>query len=117
MAVRVQSADDLEFGTMAAEVTVSHYRIMKGSTVVTIDELASTQTIAVGDPLRMPSGLLDIVYKAGELDNAGLLAMVTDYWDGETFAVDILTDASTVVSDSGYTQQSRSNFAISQEND
>ena len=39
------------------------------------------------------------------------------YWDGEEFQVDLMTDDSTVVADTGYAQQLYSNWAISSEAD
>ena len=60
---------------------------------------------------------MDVVYPAGQLNNDHMEAVVTPYWSGETFQVDLMTDDSTVIADSGYSQQEHSAWTISTEND
>ena len=117
MAVRVQTQDDVAFGIMAAAVTATHVRVQKAGAAAVVKQLTAAVTAAIGERLRIPSGDLDVVYPAGETTNVHMRAMTDPYWAGETFQLDLMTDDSTVISDSGYSQQTYSNWAISNEND
>ena len=117
MAVRVQTQEDLNFGNMAAQVTATHVRFRKAGVNPVVRELAAPVTVAAGAPLLLPSGLLDIVYPAGNMTNTHMRALIDPYWANETFQLDMMTDANTVVADSGYAQQTYSNWAISEEVD
>ena len=117
MAIRVQTQENLIFGVVAAETTVTHGRFQKAGAVPVVKQLAAPVTAPAGERLRIPSGSLDIVYPSGETTNAHMRALIDPYWGGEAFQVDLMTDDSTVVSDSGYAQQTYSNWAISTEND
>ena len=117
MAIRVQTQDAVVFGTMAADVTVTHGRFQKAGAAPVVRPLAATLSVTAGQRLRVPAGMLDVVYPAGELTNAHMMAVVNPYWDGQVFQLDLMTDATTVVSDSGYGQQTYQNWAISQEAD
>lgn len=118
MAIRVQTQADVVFGTMAAAVTATHGRFQKAAGLVSVVRpLAANVTAAAGERLRIPSGMLDVVYPAGQLTNTHMLAVVNPYWEGETFQLDLMTDDSTVIADGGYSQQTYSNWAISQEAD
>ena len=117
MAIRVQLGQDLSFGTMSAEVVATHGRFQKAGAVPVVKQLAAAVTVAAGRPARVPAGMLDVVYPAGELTNAHVRAVVEPYWDGETFQIDLMTDANTVVNDSGYGQQTNNDWDISEEAD
>ena len=117
MAVRIQTQDIILFGTMAAAVTANHVKYQKAGNAPVVKELTAPITVAAGEGLRFPSGDLDIVYPAGETNNTHMRAVLDPYWDGETFQIDLMTDDSTVIADSGYAQQTYSNWAISEEND
>ena len=117
MAVRIQTQDDVAFGIMAASVTATHVRVQKAGAAPVVKQLTAAVTAAIGERLRIPSGDLDIVYPAGETTNTHMRAILDPYWDGETHQVDLMTDDSTVVADSGYSQQTYSNWAISNETD
>ena len=118
MAIRIQTQDNLIFGVMAdASVTATHGRFQKAGAAPVVKQLTAPITAAVGERLRVPSGSFDVVYLAGETNNLHMRAVLEPYWDGEAFQVDLMTDDMTVVSDSGYSQQTYSDWAISQEND
>ena len=102
MAIRVQTQDHLVFGIMAAGVTATHGRFQKAGAAPVVKQLADPVTAAAGERLRVPSGSLDIVYPAGETNNAHMRALVQPYWYGEEVQVDLMTDDSTVVDDTGY---------------
>ena len=117
MAIRVQTQDDVVFGIMVAEVVVTHGRLQKAGAAPIIRPLSSPVTIPAGQRLLLPDGMMDVVYPSGELGNAHIRAVIDDYYVGETFMYDAMVDASTPVSDSGYAQQTYSNWAISEEAD
>ena len=117
MAVRVQTQDDVAFGIMAAAVNVTHVRFQKAGANPVVKALASTLSVVAGRRLRVPSGDFDVVYPANELTNAHLRALIDPYWDGETFQLDCMTSSTVVVSDANYSQQTYSNWAISNESD
>ena len=117
MAVKVENgAAAIEFGTMGAQVTVTHVRIMKsgGSQPALVKELGSEVVVNAQERLRIPGNDLDIIHITGEEGtDAYLTALLTPYWGGgESFLVDCMTDANTPVSTSGYSQQTVSNFTI-----
>lgn len=117
MAIRVQTQDDLSFGIMANALTATHGRFQKAGAAAVVRQLVSPVAVAAGERLRVPSGSLDIVYVAGETNNTHMLAVVNPYWDGEDFQIDLMTTETTVIADSGYSQQTYSNWQIAQEAD
>ena len=117
MAIRVQTQDDVVFGTMSASVTATHGRWQKAGAEPVVRPLAANVTAGAGERLRIPSGMMDVVYPAGETNNTHMRALVDPYWDGATFQLDLMTDSTTVIADSGYAQQTYSNWAISEETD
>ncbi len=117
MAIRIQTQDDVIFGTMAAAVTATHGRFQKAGVAPVVRALAASVTAAAGERLRIPSGLMDVVYPAGQLNNTHMLAVLNPYWDGETFQLDLMTSSTAVITDTGYSQQTYSNWAISEEAD
>lgn len=117
MAVRVQTQDDIVFGTMAASVTATHARFQKAGNAPVVRPLSANVTAASGESLRIPSGDLDVVYPANELTNDHMKALVDSYWDSETFQLDLMTSSTVVVSDTGYSQQTYSNWSITTESD
>ena len=117
MAVRVQTQDAVVFGIMAAQRTATHGRFQKAGAAPVVRQLNAAITAAAGERLRVPSGALDVVYPAGQTNNAHMRALIDPYWAGETFQVDLMTSANAVIVDSGYAQQTYSNWAISEEVD
>ena len=118
MAIRVQTQGDINFGVMAAAQRVTHIRIQQNDDAnPAVKELAAPVDVAAGRELIIPSGEFDLVYPAGETNNNHISAMVTPYFNGVTFKLDALTDATTVVNDTGYSQQTYSNWSITQEAD
>ena len=117
MAIRVELGQDLSFGTMSAEVMVTHGRFQKAGAVPVVKQLAAVVTVPAGRRAQVPDNMLDVVYPAGELTNAHVRAVVELYWSTETFQIDLMTDADTVVNDSGYSQQTNDDWDISEEAD
>ncbi len=126
MAIRVQTQADIEFGTAGAAVTVTHVRAQDADdSTPLIKQLPQPIQIAAGAPMRIPSGLLDFVYPAGELTNDHMLEVLRPHWgdndaDGNgnrNMVVDLMTDAATPVAVGGYNQQQYANWGISAEAD
>ena len=117
MAIRVQTQDDLIFGVMRAEVRVTHARFQKSGMAPVVRALNAPVTVAAGRQLRIPSGVMDVVYPAGQSNNVHMMAVVGPYWSGESIEVDVMTDNVAVVTDAGYSQQVYSNWSLTQEPD
>ena len=115
MAIRVENDGGIDFGDAAAEVVATHARGMK-TEVLFIKELTAPVTFAIGETIQIASGDLDFVVVAGDAQNAGLEEMIEDYWDSGVI-VDLMTDDSTVVADTGYSQQTHDAWTLSQEVD
>ena len=126
MAIRVQTKADILFGNAAAEVVVTHVRIRESDdSNPIVHVLPNSITIAAGAPMRIPTGLLDVVYPSGALTNDHMRELINGYWDDgnndgtgtKSMEIDLMTDANTPVADSGYAQQTVNDWAISAEAD
>lgn len=119
MAIRVQTQADIGFGNAGAQVTMTHVRVRRVNNPQRpiVKQLVAPVVVLAGSPMQLPSGLLDIVYPAGDLGNTHMRGLVDPYWNNVTMQVDMLTDANTVVAVAGYSQQTYSNWAISEEAD
>ena len=105
MAIRVEPSSDLIFGVMAGAVGVTHTRVQKAGAAPIVRPLGSTLNVPAGGQLQIPSTMFDIIYPKGQLSRAHMKALVEAYWDGETFQIDCMTAADTVVADANYSQQ------------
>ena len=117
MAIRVEPSADLIFGVMAGAVAVTHVRVQKASAAAVVRPIGSTLNVPAGGQLQIPSTMFDIIYPDGQLSRAHMMALVNSYWDGETFQIDCMTDANTVVADANYSQQTHNSWTITGEND
>lgn len=118
MAIRVQTQADINFGTAGEAVSVSHVRARDADdTTPLVKQLPVAIQIAAGAPMRIPSGLLDFLYLAGEMTNAHMLEVLTPHWRNRNMDIDLMTDANTAVAVAGYAQQQYSNWSLSQEAD
>ena len=118
MAVRIQNGAVLNFGTLLASTTITNARIMYGANIVTTRPLTTNRTIGAGGQAQFSVGEIDLVFPANQLVNAGYNAILAEAFDGtNAFLVDLLTDATTVVTTTGYSQQSSANWPLSNEAD
>lgn len=118
MAIRVQNSDIIVFGIMAdASVTATHGRIQKAGQDPVVRPLSANVTAAVGERLRVVANEIDFVYPSNQVGDDHMDAVIRSYWEGEEFQIDLMTDSSTVVADSGYSQQSSRNWGITTEAD
>ena len=120
MAIRVQNADNIFFGVMVAARVVTHVRIHKQgrpNAEAIVRPLTAAVNVGAGERLRLPDGDGDLVFPSGHVGNTVMRQIVDGYFEGETFELDMQTDANTVINDAGYAQQTRDNLAISEEAD
>lgn len=118
MAIRIENTGVINFGTLAAETVITHGRVSVGTAVLTTRALATARTVAAGGQAQFDAGEIDLVCPAGEFVNAGWNALLALALDGTNeLNVDAMTDANTVVSASGYSQQSTAAWSRSEEAD
>ena len=118
MAIRVQNGAVINFGTLAAETEITHGRISVGSAVLATRPLATQRTVAAGGQAQFDIGEIDLVFPKNQLEDAGLSALLALALDGtNTLNIDAMTDDSTVVDDTGYSQQSTADWDRSTESD
>ena len=51
-------------------------------------ELDSPVNAAIGERLRIPALSMAVKYNSGDLPNAHMSQIITDYWDGNAFEID-----------------------------
>lgn len=118
MAIRVQNTNAINFGVFGSAATVTHTRLKIGatSTVLATKALAARRAVEANGQAEFGAGALDIVFAEGDANNAGLLAILDDYFDGsKTLTVELLTSTTAEVTASGYSSQAVSAWSLSQE--
>ena len=116
MAIRVQNGEIINFGTLDAETTVTHARIGFGSNALVVRPLTTQRTIAANGQGQFAVGDIDIVFPANELNDDGLSDLLALYF-AQNVWIDLMTDDSTVVTTTGYSQQTSTNWTRAQEAD
>ena len=118
MAVRIQNGAVVNFGTFVDETTVTHARLRVGSSLLTTRQLNNARTVAAGGQAQFNVGDIDLVFPAGEFENAGLNALLALALDGSNaITIDAMTSSNNVVNTSGYSQQATANWSRSNEVD
>lgn len=118
MAVRVQNSEVINFGTLATETAITHGRLSVGANVLTTRPLTTNRTVAAGGQAQFDIGEIDLFFPSNQLENAGYNALLALAFDGtNSLNIDAMTDASTVVAASGYSQQSSADFDLTNESD
>ena len=111
MAVRVRNGSSLSFSALSAETAISHYRLCIGPVILATKALPSSVTIAAGRGAEFLKHDIVITFNSNDLDDAGYNAVLAEFFDGSNEVnVDLMTDASTIVSTSGYSQVAFSNW-------
>ena len=82
MGIRIDSQDAITFGIAGAAVAITHVRFRRASDngQPVVVALPNTVNILANRGMRIPSGMFDLVYKAGEFGNEHMLALVEGYW-------------------------------------
>ena len=120
MAVRIEPSSDVEFGTMGAAVTVTHVRVRPtgAKTKTIVHALTSDLDVPSGGALQIPASSFDVVLPSGQIGNTFMEWLVLEGWAATTsMQVDCMTDDSTPVSTSGYSQQTVTAWSITTEAD
>ena len=117
MAVRIQNGEIHNFGTWVAGATATHGRLSIGSARV-VRPLSSSITVAAGGQAQIDVGEIDIVIPSNQLSDAFLKALIDLALNGTNeMDIDLMTSSTAVVSSSGYSQRSSSDWDTSEEND
>ena len=118
MAIRIEPNDEIVFGLMAdGPVTATHARFQKTGGTATVKRLISDITAAVNEELYIPANMLDQIFPAGDYPNGLMDEILSPYFSGQSINIDLMTDSTTVVDDSGYSRQTYSDWQLSQESD
>ena len=117
MAVRVEPDATIAFGTMGAAVDVTHVRVQKAGADAIVRSLTTTLSVPNGSALQIPSTSFDVVYPQNQVGNDHMEAVVNAYWSGEEMQIDCMTDDSTPLTTSGYSQQTNDAWTITTEAD
>ena len=106
MAVRIENANAVNFGTFDTETDVSHARALVGNAVLTTRPLNTPRTIAANGQAQFDAGEIDFVFPANQFENAGYNALLGLALNGtNALTVKLLTDATTEVTTPGYDDQ------------
>lgn len=116
MAVRVENTGEIPLGSWEATATVSHIRAVNGADSL-VKALGTPIVVAVGERFVIPSGGMDALYVSGEFTDVHMAAMARSYWEDKTWTIDAMTDATTPVAVSGYTQGTHSLWSFTTEDD
>ena len=120
MAIRIEPTADIEFGTMGAAVEVTHVRVRPtaATTKAMVRPLDSTLSVPDSGALQIPSASFDVVIPSGQIGDTFMDWLVKSGWDTTTsFQVDCMTDDSTPVTTSGYSQQTVTSWTVTTEDD
>ena len=117
MAVQVSNTNTLNFGTVSASVTITHGRIQRASDDANpiVKQFAAPINAQANNALIVNAGAIDVIHNEGETTDAYMDALVKGYWGttGNTgMKVDLMTDANTAVTTTGYQQLTVSAWTI-----
>ena len=114
MTIRVQNSSIINFGTLTAQTSITHARVGFGSNALTVRPLQTAQTVAAGGQAQFDTGEIDLIFPNGQMLDDGLEDLVELYFEQNVW-IDAMTDSSTVVTTSGYSQQTLNTWSLSQE--
>lgn len=100
MAIRLKNTNALEFGTFTG-VRITHWRIRQGNTLVVQKAFGEAIQLDAFRSVEFAADGLQLLYKAEDGDNAGLMAMLTPYF-AMAMTIDLMTSTTAVVSTTGY---------------
>ena len=118
MAIRVENSTELDFGIVTQAVTVTHIRCRRTADTgdeITID--SQDRVAAIGRRLKINARELDFVFADGGISRHLNRSMVDALFANKEWQIDLMTDASTVVSAGGYSQQTHTAWRITEEAD
>ena len=109
MAVQVSNREQLNFGTLSGDTRVTHGRIRRASDDVApiVKQFAAPINAQASNALIVNAGAIDVIHNEGETTDAYIQKLVEGYWGvtGNTsMEVDLMSSATTVISDPNYSQ-------------
>ena len=111
MAIRVRNGSNVRFGALDTETVISHFRLCIGPVILATKALPASVTIEANRGAEFHKHDIVITFISSDLDDAGYNAVLAEFFDGSNeINVDMMTDASTVVSVGGYSQVAFSNW-------
>ena len=107
MAFRVRNTNAINFGVVTANTIVNHgrFRLASDNSAPVVIAFTGPVSAMAGRQLRIPPLGMQVIYNKGALTNDHLEAAVRPYWEDVPFEVDLMVDNTSVVGDSGYSQQ------------
>ena len=117
MAVQIANGAAINFGTFGAAATVTHIRFRRGSDdgQPVVKALATAKAVGNGEEFEIPEGGLTVRYPSGDVTDAHMRALVEGYWGtGGSLSVEIdaMTNATTPVAVTGYSQQTTNDWDV-----
>lgn len=119
MTIRIKNGDDINFGAFGAAATVTHVRVRRASDDAGAVVIALREAVAVAqnNEFQIDTGKLIIDHPEGNVGVPYVRKLVEGFWGsgGSTsMEVDAMTDATTVVSVTGYSQQTTADWDLSE---
>ena len=120
--VKVTNTNQINFGTIQGTHTITHIRVRRGSDngQPMTTTLNSSVTTSPQNALILNAENLDFNYNNGNFTNAHFRQCVNGYWGISadlSMKVALLTNSTTEVVDSGYSEQSVAAWTVTQDAD
>ena len=117
MAVQVSNRQQLNFGTLQGDTRVTHGRIQRAADNANpiVKAFAAPINAQASNALIVNAGAIDVIHNEGETTDDYIDALVKGYWGttgGNSFKVDLMSSATTVIADPNYVQLTVSEWDI-----
>lgn len=110
MAVRFQNKIAFNFGTFGADATVTHFRVQKGTTILTTKTLTTSRAVVTNQQAEFAIGALDLLFPRGEMTDAGMQEAWEAWFDG-VITIKLMTSTTAEVLVSGYADKDTTDLA------
>ena len=116
MAIRVQNGEINNFGTLVAQTVITHARVGFGANALAVRPLTTARTVAAGGQAEFAIGEIDLVFPSGDMTDDGISDVLALYF-AQAVWIDAMTSATQVVTTTGYSRQTSTNWPRTQETD
>ena len=117
MAIQVSNPSQVNFGTVTGSHTITHIRFREANNdEIATKQLDSSVSVVANNALTIDMNDIDLIYEDGQFPDSHIEKVVKLFYGatGQTSVkVDLLTNSTTPVSDSGYTQQTVTGWTYS----
>ena len=111
MGIRIENADDINFGTLDTQTVLTHGRVSVGAVVLGTEPLSEQITIKAGGSAENGPGSIDLLFPSNRLEDDGFSAFLALALNGRNvLQVDMMTSETQVVQTNGYAQQETANW-------